>query len=110
MTATAQQYGALDTRPATPSGLDGPGMSSSAYDLAVLFRVALTKPLFVSTIATRMVPFPGYGDKPGFMLGNNDRFVPSYEGRSRRSRGSRTRRGTRWSRPRSAATVGWSLR
>ena len=80
MTATAQQYGALDTRPATPSGLDGPGMASSAYDLAVLFRIALTKPLFASTIATRMVPFPGYGDKPGFMLGNNDRFVPSYDG------------------------------
>jgi D-alanyl-D-alanine carboxypeptidase (penicillin-binding protein 5/6) len=80
MTATAQQYGALDTRPATPSGLDGPGMASSAYDLAVLFRVALTKPLFASTIATRMVAFPGYGDKPGFMLGNNDRFVPSYAG------------------------------
>lgn len=80
MTATAQRYGALDTRPATPSGLDGPGMASSAYDLAVLFRVALTKPLFASTIATRMVAFPGYGDKPGFMLGNNDRFVPSYKG------------------------------
>ena len=80
MTATAQQYGALDTRPATPSGLDGPGMASSAYDLAVLFRVALTKPLFASTIGTRMIAFPGYGDKPGFMLGNNDRFVPSYDG------------------------------
>lgn len=80
MTAAAQRYGALDTRPATPSGLDGPGMASSAYDLAVLFRVALTKPLFASTIATRMVAFPGYGDKPGFMLGNNDRFVPSYAG------------------------------
>ena len=25
-------------------------------------------------------PFPGYGDKPGFMLGNNDQFVPSYKG------------------------------
>ena len=80
MAATAQQYGALDTRPATPSGLDGPGMASSAYDLALLFRIALTKPLFASTIATRMVAFPGYGDKPGFMLGNNDRFVPSYAG------------------------------
>jgi serine-type D-Ala-D-Ala carboxypeptidase (penicillin-binding protein 5/6) len=80
MTATARQHGALDTRPATPSGLDGPGMATSAYDLAVLFRAAMTKPLFVSTIKTRWVPFPGYGDKPGFMLGNNDRFVPSYQG------------------------------
>jgi D-alanyl-D-alanine carboxypeptidase (penicillin-binding protein 5/6) len=80
MTAMARQHGALDTRPATPSGLDGPGMASSAYDLAVLFRAAMTKPLFASTIETRMVAFPGYGDKPGFMLGNNDRFVPSYPG------------------------------
>ena len=80
MTAMAQQHGALDTRPATPSGLDGPGMASSAYDLALLFRAAMTKPLFVSTIETRWTPFPGYGDKPGFMLGNNDRFVPSYKG------------------------------
>ncbi len=80
MSAMALQHGALDTRPATPSGLDGPGMSSSAYDLAVLFRAAMAKPLFASTIETRIVPFPGYGDKPGFMLGNNDRFVPSYKG------------------------------
>jgi D-alanyl-D-alanine carboxypeptidase (penicillin-binding protein 5/6) len=80
MTAMAQQHGALDTRPATPSGLDGPGMASSSYDLALLFRAAMTKPLFVSTIETRWTPFPGYGDKPGFMLGNNDRFVPSYKG------------------------------
>ncbi|MBV9919436.1 MAG: D-alanyl-D-alanine carboxypeptidase [Pseudonocardia sp.] len=80
MTAVARQHGALDTRPATPSGLDGPGMASSAYDLALLFRAAMGKPLFVSTIETRMLPFPGYGDKPGFMLGNNDRFVPSYKG------------------------------
>ncbi len=80
MTAMAHQHGALDTRPATPSGLDGPGMASSAYDLAVLFRAAMSKPLFASTIETRMVPFPGYGNKPGFMLGNNDRFVPSYTG------------------------------
>ena len=80
MTAMAHQHGALDTRPATASGLDGPGMASSAYDLAVLFRAAMSKPLFASTIETRMVPFPGYGDKPGFMLGNNDRFVPSYKG------------------------------
>ena len=80
MTAMARQHGALDTRPATPSGLDGPGMASSSYDLALLFRAAMTKPLFVSTIETRWTPFPGYGDKPGFMLGNNDRFVPSYKG------------------------------
>ena len=66
MTEKAQQLGALDTRPATPSGLDGPGMATSAYDLAVLFRHAMGEPLFAQTVATREIPFPGYGDRPGF--------------------------------------------
>jgi serine-type D-Ala-D-Ala carboxypeptidase (penicillin-binding protein 5/6) len=80
MSATAQELGALDTRPATPSGLDGPGMATSAYDLALLFRVAMRDPLFAATIDTRAVPFPGYGDHPGFELSNSDRFLPHYPG------------------------------
>jgi D-alanyl-D-alanine carboxypeptidase (penicillin-binding protein 5/6) len=72
MQARAEELGALDTRPATPSGLDGPGMSSSAYDLALLFRVALRDPLVRETLATRTVPFPGFADKPGFLLSNDD--------------------------------------
>ena len=38
MNATARALGALDTRAATPSGLDGPGQSTSAYDLALFAR------------------------------------------------------------------------
>lgn len=80
MTATARELGALDTRPATPSGLDGPGGASSAYDLALLFRVALRDPLFAATIATPSVPFPGYGEMPGFELSNSSRFLTRYPG------------------------------
>lgn len=80
MTATAAGLGALDTRPATPSGLDGPGGASSAYDLALLFRVAMRDPLFAATIATPSVPFPGYGDMPGFELSNSSRFRTGYPG------------------------------
>ncbi|GAA3245167.1 hypothetical protein GCM10017691_52050 [Pseudonocardia petroleophila] len=80
MTATARGLGALDTRPATPSGLDGPGGASSAYDLALLFRVALRDPLFAATIATASVPFPGYGEVPGFVLSNSSRFLTRYPG------------------------------
>ncbi|MBW0138196.1 D-alanyl-D-alanine carboxypeptidase family protein [Pseudonocardia abyssalis] len=80
MRATAASLGALDTRPATPSGLDGPGGASSAYDLALLFRVALRDPLFATTIATPSVPFPGYGDVPGFELSNSSRFLTRYPG------------------------------
>lgn len=80
MNARAAALGALDTRAATPSGLDGPGMSSSAYDLAVLFRVALRDPLFAETTATRSVEFPGFGDQPGFTLTNSDKLLYRYPG------------------------------
>ena len=80
MAAVARESGALDTRPATPSGLDGPGMSSSAYDVALLFRVAMRDPLFATTAGTRSVAFPGYGDRPGFELSNNSRLLARYPG------------------------------
>ena len=80
MTEKARQLGALDTRPATPSGLDGPGMATSAYDLAVLFRQAMGEPLFAETIATREIPFPGYGDRPGFVLSNANPLLSRYPG------------------------------
>jgi D-alanyl-D-alanine carboxypeptidase (penicillin-binding protein 5/6) len=80
MQGRAEQLGALDTRPATPSGLDGPGMSTSAYDLAVLFRVALRDPLVRETLATPTVPFPGYPDHPGFQIANDDPLLRTYPG------------------------------
>lgn len=80
MTDLAHQLGALDTRPATPSGLDGPGMASSAYDLALLFRVAMREPLFAETIALRSIPFPGYGEHPGFVLYNSSKLLARYDG------------------------------
>ncbi|HLU53870.1 MAG TPA: D-alanyl-D-alanine carboxypeptidase family protein [Pseudonocardia sp.] len=79
MTEIAREVGALDTRPATPSGLDGPGMASSAYDLALLFRVAMREPLFAETIRLRSIPFPGYADHPGFVLYNSSKLLANYE-------------------------------
>jgi len=80
MNATARRFGALDTRAATPSGLDGPGMASSAYDLAVLFRVAMREPLFAQTIVTRSVVFPGYGTQAAFTLVNSGKLLARYPG------------------------------
>ena len=80
MTDIAHELGALDTRPATPSGLDGPGMASSAYDLALLFRVALREPLFAETTSLRSIPFPGYGGRPGFVLYNSSKLLANYGG------------------------------
>ncbi|NMH95432.1 D-alanyl-D-alanine carboxypeptidase [Pseudonocardia bannensis] len=80
MSATAASLGALDTRPVTPSGLDGPGMSSSAYDLALLFRVALRDPRFAELIGIRQMDFPGYGGRPGFRLSSDNRLLLGYPG------------------------------
>ncbi|MGA9870718.1 MAG: D-alanyl-D-alanine carboxypeptidase family protein [Rhodococcus sp. (in: high G+C Gram-positive bacteria)] len=89
MNAKAQDLGALDTRTATPSGLDGPGMSSSAYDMALFFRAAMRNPTFARLIATESVPFPGFPrdpavpgdvDRPGFALSNDNLLLYNYDG------------------------------
>ncbi|MDN5860626.1 MAG: penicillin-binding protein, partial [Pseudonocardia sp.] len=80
MNDTARRLDALDTRAATPSGLDGPGMAMSAYDLAVVSRVAVREPLVAATIGLRAVPFPGYGDKPGFTLSTTEKLALRYPG------------------------------
>ena len=80
MNALAAQLGARDTRTATPSGLDGPGMSTSAYDLSVIFREDMATPLVAQTVHTEQVPFPGYGTKPGFMVNNDNLLLRTYPG------------------------------
>nr|WP_245555764.1 D-alanyl-D-alanine carboxypeptidase family protein [Gordonia soli] len=60
MNTKARELGALDTRAASPSGLDAPGMSSSPYDLAVIFRAAMRDDLFRELIALPTYRFPGY--------------------------------------------------
>jgi serine-type D-Ala-D-Ala carboxypeptidase (penicillin-binding protein 5/6) len=80
MNELAAQLGARDTRAATPSGLDGPGMSASAYDLALAFRQVLNRPLLVELLGTREAPFPGFGNKPGFMVSNDNKLLRTYPG------------------------------
>ncbi|WP_227998678.1 D-alanyl-D-alanine carboxypeptidase family protein [Nocardia australiensis] len=89
MNELAKSLHALDTRAASPSGLDGPGMSTSAYDLSVLFREAMTIPLFAELIHTEQVDFPGFPkdpnnpddtDHPGFPIANDNHLLYEYEG------------------------------
>ncbi|WP_433195239.1 D-alanyl-D-alanine carboxypeptidase family protein [Nocardia sp. CA-107356] len=89
MNELAKSLYALDTRTASPSGLDGPGMSTSAYDLSVLFREAMTIPLFAELIHTEQVDFPGFPkdpknpddkDHPGFPIGNDNQLLYNYDG------------------------------
>ena len=80
MNALAKEVGALDTRAATPSGLDGPGMTTSAYDLSVIFRAAMKHKEFAEAAATRQIDFPGFGNKPGFKVNNDNSLLGRYPG------------------------------
>jgi serine-type D-Ala-D-Ala carboxypeptidase (penicillin-binding protein 5/6) len=80
MNSTAQELGALDTRAATPSGLDGPGMSTSAYDQSLIFRAAMRYDEYADAVHTESIKFPGYPGHPGFQVNNDNRLLGSYPG------------------------------
>jgi D-alanyl-D-alanine carboxypeptidase (penicillin-binding protein 5/6) len=80
MNTAAAQLGMLDTRVASPSGLDAPGMSTSAYDLSIVFRADMATPLIANAVHAQQVPFPGYGTKPGFMVNNDNLLLRTYSG------------------------------
>ena len=76
----AAKLGGRDTRAATPSGLDGPGMSTSAYDIGLFYRYAWQNPAFSDIVATRTFDFPGHGDHPGYELENDNQLLYRYPG------------------------------
>ncbi|WP_156890452.1 D-alanyl-D-alanine carboxypeptidase family protein [Gordonia shandongensis] len=81
MNRKAADLGARDTRAASPSGLDAAGMSTSPYDLALIFREAMRNADFRHMIALRTYEFPGYPkqkdvpgdeDHPGYTMGTSN--------------------------------------
>ena len=85
MNATAAQLGALDTLARDPSGLDQPGETSSAYDLALIGRAAMKLPSFRSYVSTKTASFPGGRSSdgkmlPGFKINNHNRLLFNYDG------------------------------
>lgn len=75
MNAQAKALHALDTRAATTSGLDGPGMSSSAYDQALIFRAAMQQPRFAKAVRTTEMQFRWHRRKPPYTLYNDNRLL-----------------------------------
>ena len=85
--ALAGKLGGRDTRAATPSGLDGPGMSTSAYDIGLFYRYAWQNPTFAAIVNTRTYDFPGHpakpgedADHPGYQLENDNKLLYNYPG------------------------------
>ena len=69
----AQDLGMRDTYVASYSGLDAPGMSSSAWDLGLAYRAAFNNPTFAATVDTQSYEFPGFGELPSFELWNDNK-------------------------------------
>jgi D-alanyl-D-alanine carboxypeptidase (penicillin-binding protein 5/6) len=70
----ARKLGGRDTRAATPSGLDGPGMSTSAYDIGLFYRYAWQNAVFSDIVATRTYNLPEYE------LENDNKLLDNYPG------------------------------
>ena len=85
MNATAAGLGAFDTVAKDPSGLDKPGQTSSAYDLALIGRAAMELPAFRSYVGTKQASFPGGRSSagkmlPGFKINSHHRLLYNYDG------------------------------
>jgi D-alanyl-D-alanine carboxypeptidase (penicillin-binding protein 5/6) len=82
MNARARLLGAHQTHAATPSGLDGPGQFTSAYDLALIARALFDHERFRRYTATERVRIPAQPpqDPRGFEIQNNNRLLYNYQG------------------------------
>jgi D-alanyl-D-alanine carboxypeptidase (penicillin-binding protein 5/6) len=79
MNATAARLQARDTLAVDPNGLDAPGQLTSAYDLALIARQALSMPDFLHYDQVRYAPFPV---RPGHSetLYNENSLLSKYPG------------------------------
>ncbi|MFY1688976.1 D-alanyl-D-alanine carboxypeptidase family protein [Plantactinospora sp. WMMB782] len=82
MNAEANRLGAHQTHAATPSGLDGPGQYTSAYDLALIARACFAHPDFRRYAATRMaqVPAQAANNTKGYPIWNDNQLLHRYPG------------------------------
>lgn len=80
MNDLAARLGAADTQAATPSGLDGPGMTTSVYDMSLVFREAMRKPRYVEAVSKQHIEFPGGPGKPDIPIYNDNALWDIYPG------------------------------
>src|SRR5450432_1434001 len=79
MNTLAAQLQADDTVALTPDGLDAKGQTSSAYDLALIFRAGLAVPSFLHYLSLRTAQFPA-PKRQSFQIQTHDRLLTDYSG------------------------------
>jgi serine-type D-Ala-D-Ala carboxypeptidase (penicillin-binding protein 5/6) len=85
MNERAAYLGAHDTVAKDPSGLDAPGQTSSAYDLALIGREALQLKEFRAYVATKQANFPGRTNpktkkRALYKINNHNKLLYNYAG------------------------------
>ena len=85
MNATAEDLGAFDTVAKDPSGLDRPGQTTSAYDLALIGRAAMKLADFRGYVSTKTAAVPGGRSSDGtmmagFRINNHNTLLYNYQG------------------------------
>ncbi|MEU6075016.1 D-alanyl-D-alanine carboxypeptidase [Micromonospora sp. NPDC047074] len=82
MNEEAHRLGALQTHAVTPSGLDGRGQFTSAYDLALIARACFADPTFrrYALTETHRIPAQPALRTKGFEIQNENQLVYRYPG------------------------------
>ncbi|MEU9739380.1 serine hydrolase [Micromonospora chersina] len=82
MNAEAHRLGALQTHAVTPSGLDGPGQFTSAYDLALIARACFADERFRRYALTERAQIPAQPalKAGGFQIQNENQLIYRYPG------------------------------
>ena len=80
MTARAAKLGCKNTVFLTPHGLPCEGHYTTAYDLALIAREAMTHPEFREIVATTRATIPWEGRNYDRVLNNKNKLLTSYEG------------------------------
>ena len=82
MNVKAQELGAYQTHAVTPSGLDGPGQFTSAYDLALIGRACFAIADFGKYALTKTAHMPAQKSPKasGFEIQNENKLIFQYPG------------------------------
>ena len=75
-----EKIGAVDTQFINPSGLDGEGHYSSAYDLTLIAKYGLNNPEFRRVVATRTMTAQPINSEEPLYFSNHNKLLDMYEG------------------------------
>lgn len=80
MQELADSLGTRATRVMTVHGLDSPGVQTTAYDMALIYRAAFQRADVRDLLGEETTDFPGYGDMEGFELSSDNEMLFNYPG------------------------------